>query len=64
MEECQFSPATLLKLTLLHGCFSRFLNCTNGTKSCNASHMTSSSKFYSRAEVLAPVLGSYDEDSF
>ena len=21
-------PATLLKLTLLHGCFSRFLNCT------------------------------------
>ena len=29
----------LLKLTLLHGCFSRFLNCTNGTKSCNAPHM-------------------------
>ena len=29
-------PATLLKLTLLHGCFSRFLNCTNGTKSRNA----------------------------
>ena len=27
----------LLKLTLLHGCFSRFLNCTNGTKSHNAS---------------------------
>ena len=26
-------PATLLKVTLLHGCFSRFLNCTNGTKS-------------------------------
>ena len=25
-------PATLLKVTLLHGCFSRFLNCTNGTK--------------------------------
>ena len=23
----------LLKVTLLHGCFSRFLNCTNGTKS-------------------------------
>ena len=30
------ATATLLKLTLLHGCFSRFLNCTNGTKSCNA----------------------------
>ena len=27
----------LLKATLLHGRFSRFLNCTNGTKSCNAS---------------------------
>ena len=30
-------PATLLKVTLLHGCFLRFLNCTNGTKSRNAS---------------------------
>ena len=26
-------------LTLLNGCFSRFLNCANGTKSRNASHM-------------------------
>ena len=26
-------------ITLLHGCFSRFLNCTNGTKSRDASHM-------------------------
>ena len=32
-------PATLLKVTLLHGCFSRFPNCTNGTKSRNASQM-------------------------
>ena len=32
-------PATLLKLTLLHGCFSSFLNCTNGTKSRNTSQM-------------------------
>ena len=31
----KLQPATLLKVTLLHGCFSRFLNCTNGTKSCN-----------------------------
>ena len=30
-----FKPATLLKVTLLHRCFSRFLNCTNGTKSYN-----------------------------
>ena len=28
---------TLLKVTCLHGCFSRFLNCTNDTKSCKAS---------------------------
>ena len=35
----RLQPATLLKVTLLHGCFSRFLNCTNGTKSRNASHM-------------------------
>ena len=30
---------TLLKITLLHGCFLCFLNCTNGTKSRNASHI-------------------------
>ena len=30
-------PATLLKLTLLHWRFSRFLNCTSVTKSRNAS---------------------------
>ena len=34
-----FQPATLLKVTLFHGCFSRFLNCTIDTKSCNASHI-------------------------
>ena len=27
-----FSPGTLLKVTLRHRCFSRFLNCANGTK--------------------------------
>ena len=32
-------PATLLKLTLLHECFSRFLNCKNGTKSRNAPNL-------------------------
>ena len=31
---------TFTKVTLLHGCFSRFLKCTNGTKSRNASHMS------------------------
>ena len=45
MESVNFSkvaglkPATLLKLTLLHGCFSRFLNSANGTKSRNAPHI-------------------------
>ena len=39
MQKGCLKPATLLKLTLLHGCFSRFLNCTNGTKSRNAPHI-------------------------
>ena len=34
-----FQPATLIKVTLLDGCFSRFLNCTNGTKSRKASYI-------------------------
>ena len=34
-------PATLLKLTLVHGCFPRFLNCTNGTISRNTPHVIS-----------------------
>ena len=33
-----WKPATLLRLTLLHGCFLRFLNCANGSKSINATH--------------------------
>ena len=32
-------PATVLKVTLLYGRFSRFLNCTNGTKSRKALHI-------------------------
>ena len=27
------------KITLLHGCFSSFLNCTKSTKSCNTSQI-------------------------
>ena len=30
---------TPLLITFLHGCFSRFLNCANGTKSLKASHI-------------------------
>ena len=32
--------ATLLKVTLLQGCFSPFLNISNGTKSRKASHLS------------------------
>ena len=41
MEECYFTslPATLLRVTLLHHCFSRCFNFTNGIKSCKASHI-------------------------
>ena len=35
----QAKPAILLKTALLHGDFSRFLNCINGTKSCKISHV-------------------------
>ena len=31
-------PVTLVKLTLLHGYLSRFLNCANGAKSRSAPH--------------------------
>ena len=34
-----FKPATLLKVTLLHGFFLRFLNCINGMKSRKTSHI-------------------------
>ena len=34
-------PATLLKLTILHGCFSRFLNCTNGNNKVSYNYLGS-----------------------
>ena len=37
LAKLQAKPANLVKMRFLHGCFSRFLNCTNETKSCNAS---------------------------
>ena len=42
---CRLKPTTLLKLTLFHGCFSRFLNCTNGIKLRKVPHITK--KFHS-----------------
>ena len=35
--EVAWQPATLLKVKLLHGCFSCYFNSTDGTKSCKAS---------------------------
>ena len=39
LVKLQALDATLLKVRLLHGCFSRFLNCANRTKSHKASHI-------------------------
>ena len=36
---CRLKPATLLKVALIHGFFSHFLNCAHGTKSRNAPHV-------------------------
>ena len=47
-------PATLLKAALLHECFSRFLNCTNDTKSRKASHIT---------EALEIIAGLHEEEA-
>ena len=33
-------PANLLEVSLLNGCFLRFLCCANGTKSRKASHIS------------------------
>ena len=41
-KSCRRYPATLLKVALLCGCFSRFLNCTNGTKLRKALHIINS----------------------
>ena len=38
-QSCKLKPATLPKVTLLHWCFSRFLNCANGIKLRKASNM-------------------------
>ena len=50
MEELQL--ATLLKLTLARGCISRFVNCTNGTKSRNAPHITKLDLEFLMEEIL------------
>ena len=43
----------VLKVTLLHGCFARFLNCTNGPKPRKASHLNA---FEVEKRFLIPLL--------
>ena len=47
MEECYFT-----KVTLFYGCFSRFLNCTNGIKSRRAPHIKLSFTIIVKAQIL------------
>ena len=56
---CRLKPTTLLKLTLFHGCFSRFLNCTNGTKLRKVPHITK--KFHSIISIthFTPLVSFY-----
>ena len=46
--------ATLLKVTLLHGCFSRYLNYTNGTKSRKTSRFK---HLANRSRIQLELLG-------
>ena len=45
-----FAPATLLKLTFLHGCFSSFQSCTNGTKSGNTPYIFSENQLLAKRQ--------------
>ena len=53
MKECHFRKVTrfslqyLLKVTLIHGCFSHFLSCTYDTKSRKASHLVTTERLKS-----------------
>ena len=53
--------ATLLKVTLFHGCFSHFLNCTNCTKSRNASHLLKHPFDSNHSQVWEKVLKSHSQ---
>ena len=59
-------PATLLKVSLLHGCFSRYLNCANVTKSRNASHTlfdTMRYLFMQRSLFEISLFGKHSDDA-
>ena len=52
----KLQAATLIKVTLPHGCFSRFLNCTNSTKSRKASHRKHNFELIVRQETCDSCL--------
>ena len=56
LQNLKLQPATLLKLTLLHRCFSRFLSCRNGTKTRNAPQAVFMYKDQSILQVLLVCL--------
>ena len=47
--------ATLLKVALLDGCFSRFSNCRNNTKLRNASHMVHGNCVFTHYLILQEI---------
>ena len=51
-----------LKVTLLHGCFSRFLNCTNGTKYRNALYYVQNR--HKKSMTSKTILGDFRGDVF
>ena len=54
---CRTKPAILLKVTFVHECFSRFLNCTNGSKPGKASHMLTFEREAYRVHFDGGLLG-------
>ena len=53
LVKLQASVCNFTKRTVLHGCFSRFLNCVHGTKSRNAPHIEGMA---SDADLFTPTL--------
>ena len=52
LVKLQAKPPTLLKVTLLHGCFLGFFNSTNCTKSHKTSHIK-----YAKAQYMKITFG-------
>ena len=55
----KLQPATLLKVTVLHGCFSGFKNCVKGTKSRNASQHAPTEEVVRKQYEFKPGCANY-----